>query len=522
MSLKRPTREGAILGALLVLILVVASQPGHTQTRADTLIWAHSSPPRTLDPHISDSASVVRNALVIYEALVRYKYGTLELEPALATSWEVGNNGRSYVFELRRGVKFHDGTEFDADAVKTSFDRYKAIGSAVVIDPYEGAEVLGKYRVRVNLKRPHVAFINMVAKIWIVSPRAVQTNRSADDPWARRWFFDNGAGTGAYRLVRWVTDQQVILDRFDDYWGGWDPRAPRRVVHAIIREPATQRLLLERGEVDMALSLSADDMPGLQRNPQVVVNTYPTLVSLYFRMVTFKGPLRDVKVRRAVQLAFNSSGFFAARRGLSRALQGPLPSGIPFARQFAQPYDLERARALLAEAGYPQGGFELTFQYTSGFEEQSRSAEILQAGLSQLGIRLRIIEGTYGSMVAAWGQPDTTPDISAFFVYPGYPDPDTYLFQLYHSASFPPAGQNPGRYRNSQLDDLLIRGQVATDRSRRAEIYREVQEIAVANALDVFVSNPSYLVAIRSRVKGYLYNPAWHDTTEFYRLRLDR
>lgn len=522
MSLKRPTREGAILGALLVLILVVASQPGHTQTRADTLIWVHSSPPRTLDPHISDSASVVRNALVIYEALVRYKYGTLELEPALATSWEVGNNGRSYVFELRRGVKFHDGTEFDADAVKTSFDRYKAIGSAVVIDPYEGAEVLGKYRVRVNLKRPHVAFINMVAKIWIVSPRAVQTNRSADDPWARRWFFDNGAGTGAYRLVRWVTDQQVILDRFDDYWGGWDPRAPRRVVHAIIREPATQRLLLERGEVDMALSLSADDMPGLQRNPQVVVNTYPTLVSLYFRMVTFKGPLRDVKVRRAVQLAFNSSGFFAARRGLSRALQGPLPSGIPFARQFAQPYDLERARALLAEAGYPQGGFELTFQYTSGFEEQSRSAEILQAGLSQLGIRLRIIEGTYGSMVAAWGQPDTTPDISAFFVYPGYPDPDTYLFQLYHSASFPPAGQNPGRYRNSQLDDLLIRGQVATDRSRRAEIYREVQEIAVANALDVFVSNPSYLVAMRSRVKGYLYNPAWHDTTEFYRLRLDR
>jgi peptide/nickel transport system substrate-binding protein len=489
-------------------------------TADNTIVFAHSTEPRTLDPHISDSASILRNAINMYEGLVHYKYGTLVIEPLLATSWVVSADGLTYSFTLRQGVKFQDGTDFNADAVKLSFDRYKAIGTAYVIEAYDHAEVIDPTHVNIILSHPYAPFINMVAKIWIVSPTAVAQNKTDKDPWAGTWFYDHADGTGPYQFVRWDHEQQLIMDAFPGYWGGWEPGTPQRVIHYIIKEAATQELLLQSGEIDFAMNLGVDSLPSLKANPQIVAEEDNTLVGLYFRMVTFKGPLKNILVRQALQYAFDYSSFVTMQNGLSRAMDGPLPADIPNAKQYPQEYNLDKAKALLTQAGYPNGGFELNISLTTGFDVQTSAAELLQSALATLGIKLNISELTYAAIVSSWADPATTPDLTGFFTYPSYPDPDAFLYSMYDSKFFPPAGNNPGRYSNPDVDKLILQGQETSDPTMRAQIYGQIQDLIIADSPDIFVGNPGYLIAYRSRVQNYIYNPAFHDTIQFHELRL--
>ena len=500
---------------------VPTTQAATAITQDNTIVWAHSTEPRTIDPHISYSGSITRNAINIYESLTRYKYGTLELEPSLATEWVVSEDGKSYIFTLREGVKFQDGTDFNAEAVKLSYDRYKAIGEGQLIAQYDNAEILGPYQIKINLLQRYIPFIGMTSALWIVSPTAVEEHKTAEDPWAKKWFYDHSAGTGPYELVRWDHEQQIIFEAFDDYWRGWEPGTPLRVIHRVIKEAATQRLLLEAGDVDFAMNMSIDDAQALKDNPEIVIETHDTLVGFYLKMVTFKGPLQDVRVRRAMQYAFPYPDLLELSNGLWKNLEGPLPASLPYAKQYPVEYNLDKARELLSEAGYPNGGFELTVAVTTGFEVQMRSAELLQFALSELGIKLNIVVETFGAIVASWDDPETTPDISGNFVYPSYPDPDAILFDMYPTQFFPPAGGNPNRYSNKEVDNLLLLGQEETDPILRARIYERIQDILVADAPDIFAANPGYIIFYRSRVENYMYHPAHHDTIQFYELRLN-
>lgn len=508
------------LAALVVIAIATTAWAG-AQSLSDTLVWAHSSPPRTLDPHITDTASVIRPARAAYEGLLGYAPGSTELIPLLAESWEVLDGGAAYVFHLRQGVLFHDGTPFTAEAVKVSLERYDAIGTAVLIQPFESAEVIDDYTVKVSLDKPNSAFLYMVPKLWIVSPAGVAEHATSDDPWARQWFLDHADGTGPYQFSEWVIDQNVSFERFPDYWGGFDERAPQKVVHRIIREPATQRLMLERGEIDIAMNLSIDDVPGLSRNPDIAVETHETPVGLYFRLALTKPPLNDIRVRQALQLAFDQQSLMVLREGLSGPLTGPVPASIPGSVAYDRPYDPERARQLLADAGVLNSGLVLTYRYSSGFEEQRRAGELLQQTLAGFGITLNLVEGTYGSMVESWGNESTTPELSGFFQYPSYPDVDSFLFSMYYSSVTPAAG-NPGRYSNPEVDKLITLAQATTDPALRDAIYAQAQDEIVEDAVDVYVSNPGYLIAMRKWVEGYTYDPAFHDTINFRQIRLNK
>lgn len=510
---------------LLLFVLVMGFVTSMAFSQGSTELVAANREPSTIDPHVGADAGTWRVGINVYESLLGFDPESLELIGVLATDWEVSEDGLSYIFQLREGVIFHDGAPFDAEAVAASFNRLKTIGlgPAYVLDNYVGADVLDSHRVRINISQPMPTFLSMLPRVFIVSPIAVREHE-IDGDLAQGWFRENASGTGPYIFKEWIPGQEWVLVKNEDYWQGWPERHITQVTLRFVQEASTQRLMLERGELDIANLYSTDSLDQLRANPNIEVLVTPSLNQLYIGMNTAAGPLSDERVRRAVSHAFDyESHIEFGLAGLGTIPAGPVPSVIPMhnGEVSRYEYDLELARELLREAGYPDGNFAVTFSFVQGLAEQLRAGQILQSGLAQLGITLELNPLTWPTLLGQiQSGPSESPDMFALYIYPGYPDPDAFLFQQYHSSQSGP-GNNGMHYSNSVIDDLLERGRATTNPAVRAEIYAEAQAIIASDAPSIFVSNPSFVLPMRSWVKGFKYNPAFSESYYFYGVHLD-
>jgi len=369
--------------------------PAHEEPDASTLVILRDADSSTLDPAYAVDLESARVLVNIFEGLVRYKEGSTDIEPCLATSWEVKNGGLEWIFHLREGVLFHDGTPFNAAAVKYSINRQlsnphkrEMLYAGFVFAPLEDIRVVDEYTIKFDLKYPYAPFLNNLAMPMaapIISPAGLEKHG--------RDFGENPAGTGPYRLARWVKDRHLVLEAFDNYWGG-PPLMPKLVYKVVADEEDRQSQLLG-GQGDIIDPISPAGAAVLRQMGLAPQQT-PALDVGYLGFFTDQPPFKDPRVRRAAAMAIN-------REELVNDLLGPgcipaagaLPAPVLGYGKVANPArDPAAARALLAEAGFADGLdiVLITYQETRPYNPAGgrQLANALREQLAAAGFRVTV------------------------------------------------------------------------------------------------------------------------------------
>jgi len=506
---------------------VIVEVPPSRSAMANTLVIAENEHPFTFDPMITWS-EITRIAVIAYDALVQWKPGVNELTPSLAKEWKISDDGLAYTFKLREGVKFHDGSDLTASDVKFTIDRILDLneGIAYRLEAVESVEAVDDYTVAINLTTPTGPFLEYLTQVWIVSEDGVKANATGDDPWATNYLIDNDLGSGPYMLTRSVLEQESVFEKFDDYWQGWEHKHIERIIWLYVKEPTTQRLMLESGEIDIAQDPSADDLAGFESNPDTKLLAAPSTdgLNLWFR--TFREPLDDVRVRKALVMAFDCEPFLeVAYAGLGICSNvGPYGSTFPWYNDELEPvpFDLEGAKALLAEAGYPDGGFTLKFYYQCVHGDEVRFHELWGANLAQLGITLDPVCTDYMGVVDMTIDGASDLDVSISMRFPGQAvDAGAVLRPQFHSELAGITEDNMAWLRDPEVDALFEQGDASSDPDEREKIYKDVQEL-VHNAYPaIFGPEKSYVVAARSWVQGYKFTERHYQSLWIYDMWLD-
>ena len=455
----------------------------------------------------------------IYERLLQYDPATNQFTGVLAKEWQTSPDALTWTFTLREGVKFHSGNEMTAEAVKSSIERTmkRGNGAAFIWEAVKSIETDGKYKVIFHLSHPSP--LDLVAAsgyaAFIFDPTVAQKN-------GEDWFSKgNEAGTGAYMLESWQQGGDLVLKQFPDYWQGWSGKHFSKVVYKTVPEAATKRQMLEAGQLDFVEMLPFEQVEALKSSPNVTITTTPSFQNLMAFFNTQKKPLDNVKVRQALSYAFPYNVVVNdVMKNYAQQSRGPIPKGLwghdDHLPQYT--YDLDKAKQLLNDAGYPQGGFTLTMTYASGDENERRMAELYKAELAKLGITLELKGMPWE---AQWDQgkatkPQDRQDIFVMYWWPDYANPYSFLYSLFHTED--KVLFNLGYYSNPQYDQLIDKanGLAATDRQQAIQLYVQAQELLLQDAPALFMYDQEYVRAMRSNFKGYTDNPAYPNVVFFY------
>ena len=474
------------------------------------LVYAGSRDPDTLDLNVSVFGHVHRIMSMTYEPLV-LETRTGEFVPSLAERWEVSEDGLNYTFTLKQGVKFHDGTPFNADAVKFAFDRIadpatQSKRAVNLIGPYDSATVEDEFTVTLTLKEPYAAFLDGISYNFcgIPSPTAIQ---ELGPDYGR-----SPVGTGPMKFRKWTPQDSVEFERFEEY--NWAPplynlEGPaylEEFIYRIVPEEATRTAVLETGEVDIIDFVPAKDIERLQNddNVTVLLEATPGMPTVYL-LNTEKPPLDDIRVRQALIYAIDREDFAETiSYGTQQPAYGPLAKatfGYNPEVEKLYPYDPEKAAALLDEAGWVLNG---TTRERNGQKLEldlltitsNAQHEYLQAILAEIGITVNILTGTD----AWWQEAGIRGEHHLLSESVSGSDP-SLLSWHFHSRNIG-TGFARTRFRDARLDELLDEGGVVTDPERRKEIYAEVQMIIMENALIIPLLEGSMSVAMNKRVKN--------------------
>ncbi|KUF09388.1 ABC transporter substrate-binding protein [Pseudoponticoccus marisrubri] len=515
MTILSLTRRTLFAAATSVLALGALSLPAQAQTPPGVLIVGQIAEPKSLDPAAVTAVNDFRILVNLYEGLVRYAPGTLEVEPHLATGWEVSEDGTVYTFTLREDVTFHDGTPFDAEAVKFNFDRmlnedhpYHDTGPfplAFFFGSVESTEVVDTHTVRFTLSEPYAPFLSNLAYPTglIVSPAAVEAN-GAD-------YGRNPVGTGPFTFAEWRSNEAVVIERNAEYWG--DPAGTEAVVFRPITDANTRVAEMLAGGIDLMVEVPPTALGQFQGDGfEVVEQAGP---HVWFLILNAKeGPFADKRVRQAANYAINKEAIVNdVLEGTAEVAAGPTPPAFAWAYNEEldpYPYDPDRARELLAEAGAE--GAELTFYVTeggSGMLDPIPMGTAIQADLNAVGLDVSIETYEWNTFL---GEVNPGLEGKADMAEMAWMtnDPDTLPYLALRTEAWPSEGGfNSGYYSNPEVDRLLEQARVATDQAERARLYKEMQAIVQEDAPWVFVANWKQNAVTSDRVENFSLEPSF-------------
>ncbi len=497
-----------LLLVMVMLLLVSICGLGFAASQK-ILVYAKGADPRGLDPAYVDDGESGKIIVNIYDNLVRYKPGSTDVQPCLATSWTQSPDGLVWTFKLRKGVKFHDGTQFNAAAVKFSVDRQLPPNAtddmpyaSFTFEPVKKVDVVDNYTVRFTLSHPYAPFLANLAMCMaapIVSPTAVK-KYGAD-------YNQHPVGTGAFKFERWDKDQQIVLSRNENYWGK-KPFADK-VVFKTTKENAVRASELITGAIDMMDGVDPNDVQKLQSSGMKIWEK-PGMNINYMAFLCHRKPFNDVRVRRAISMAINRAELVKyLYQGHAQVANGPLPSFIPGYDSTLKPlaYNPTEAKRLLAEAGYKDFSFNfITYSNARPYNPVNgvKLAEAVQAELLKIGVKTNI-------KVYPWKEYKDVlfkgEEGDAFFY--GWigdnGDADNFL-SLLDSGQID-ASLNSAKYKNPKVDELLKKGTLTSNVKERAKIYSDMQKIVIDEAPWVFISHANDLYAYRPNVKGFNPHP---------------
>lgn len=495
-------------GVLASLVLATAT----VDASAQTLVYGRGQDSAVLDPAMATSSEDFKIADWVFDGLVRFDGPTTKVIPALAESWERSEDGLVWTFHLRQGVAFHDGTPFTAEAVKVSFERQfiethpsytnrfirwkSKLGDLTQIEAVDDHTV----KLHFSVAQPALLYNLAIYPAYIVSPAAIAANPEALN--------DHPVGTGPFKFVRWEKQDIIELVRNDDYWGEV-PKIERLIVR-VIPENDVRILALQKGEVHLIDDVPFNRINDLDATVEVNVDLVNSVGFSSLFINTEHGPLQDVRVRKALQMAINRERLYKISFfGIGALDQQVMTKGeIGHVDGLAEyPYDPAAAKALLAEAGYPDG-FSLTFMSFSNarpyFPSPTDGVAIIQADLKAVGIDAKVEMVTWADWLTRRGSGDF--DITVGGWTASTVDPEGVFYPMFHSR-FIDSG-NVGRLRNDKLDALLDAARNTYDDAQRQEDYGAAMQILADEAVAVFLAHPVYSLGMSSKVSNVYRNPA--------------
>jgi peptide/nickel transport system substrate-binding protein len=445
----------------------------------------------------------------VYETLTRYNLPGVEpfILPGLAEEWTVSDDGMTWTFHLRQGVKFHDGSDFNAEAVKFTVERNQQFNqcSAYIYSPVASIETPDAYTVvfRLSQPAPMDAILASAYNAWIMSP-SVQDKDAA-------WFAaGNDAGTGPYRMVQYEPGQRMVLERFDDYWRGWEPGQFDQIVFEFVGDMTTAAQMLQAGQLDYATSraLTPEQMLELDAEEKLTLLATQGYHNWYIYLDHQRAPTDNLQVRQALAYSFPYDAVIATTNlGKGTRSHGVVPTVVWGHDPEPLPYafDLEKARALLAEAGYADG-LELTMSFDP---EEQPMAELWQAELAKLKVTLHLAPSDFMTRweIANSGSP-TAPAANTIFWGPDVIGPYTYLAP-FNMAVLP--DWNLSHYDNPEYNALIDEANVlaVTDRQAATEKFIRAQRMLRDDVAAIFILDKPALEVIASDLTGYIPNPAY-------------
>lgn len=478
-----PTRRIVRRASALIVALVLAVAAAQNGA---PLVVAQGTDVASLDPQMQNDAfstSVLSN---VFDTLV-YRDADLELVPGLATAWRSVDD-TTWELELRQGVTFHDGSTFGPEDVEFTLERPldEALGSPLasrfaVIDD---VEVTGPDTVRVHTVDPYPLLPARLSEWFVVSKAYVEANDQAT-------LSAQPVGTGAYRFVEWVKDDHLTLEAYEDHWRG----APEieAVTFRPIPELATRTAALQAGDVDLVTNVPAIRTEAIDADPDLEVRSVP---STYIQYVALDGTkneaLADVRVRKALQYATNVDEIIEfIFDGNAVKIAVPLAHGTFGLNEGLEPYpyDPERARELLAEAGVEPGELTLEFIAPTGrYVQDFAAAQAIANFLREVGVDTEVRTMDWPSYVGTIVRPSEDQDVEMHLLgwAPSFMDASQQM-QQFLTSQHPPNGLATSFYDNPEVDRLVDAANQETDPERRAELYAEASRLVWEDAPWIFL-----------------------------------
>lgn len=515
MTSKHSRASRWLLPALAITTLAGAGST-FAQTPPNVLIVGQIAEPKALDPAQVTAVNDFRIMMNLYDGLVRYADGTLEVEPSLASEWTISEDGTLYTFTLRDDVTFHDGSEFNAEAVVFNFERmldaehpYHDTGPfplAFFFDAIESVEATSEHEVTFQLEEPYAPFLSNLAYPTglIVSPEAIKEH---GEEVAR-----NPSGTGPFQFEEWQSNSRVVVTRNESYWDG----APslEAVVFRPITDANTRVAEMLSGGIDLMVEVPPDNVAAFATDDafEVYEQTGPHVWFLILN--TREGPFQSQAMRQAINYAIDKQALVEnVLQGTAVIATGPTPPAFEWAYNEEldpYPYDPDKARELISEAGHE--GAELTFYVTeggSGMLDPVPMGTAIQADLAEVGLEVNIetyewntfldrvnpgLEGKADMAQMAWMTND----------------PDTLPFLTLRSDAMPESGGfNSGYYSNPDVDELLEQARRSVDQDERASLYREMQAIVHDDAPWAFIANWKQNAVAGANVENFGLQPSF-------------
>lgn len=468
-------------------------QPEKVLAENQTLIIGADAEPAGIDPHKSTSFSSARVTTKIYESLVQTDEN-MNVIPSLAKSWENPDDS-TYVFKLKQGVKFHNGREMTADDVKYSFERILNPDNACIAKSYfkkvTEINVIDEYTVEFKLSEPYAPFMSYLTSVYasIIPKEVVEENGD---------LMQVACGTGAFMLDEWIPDNQMTLIKNPEYHVEGQPKLDS-VVLSVLPDESSRLAALRTGAVHLT-TLGSQNIELVEKNEDVIVKSYQSKNYTFLGFNMNIEPFNNVKVRQAMSLAVDREELAKIVYNGEAVVSGPVPPAygkwaldVENNQYFKQ--DIEKAKALLKEAGY-EDGFEVEITVPSSYAEVVSTAQVLIQQFEKIGITATIKQLEIGQYVDAWKTTDH--QVMAGLNGSGT-DPDRAISFFFNTEG----SANVWGYSDEVFDELTNEGKVTVDPAKRVELYLKAQERLFEQSPNIFFNAPMKYYFVRSNIEGF-------------------
>ena len=461
-----------------------------------------------LDPHVSGNgvSNTITNSM--YETLVWFDEN-LELKPLLAKSWTVSDDGLDYTFVLNEGIKFHDGEPFNAESIVANYERAKSDSSLRLASQtamWDSVTVDSEYQVTIHLKEPNNTFLNKLAQVRIVSPKAIK--ELGKDGLAKQ-----SAGTGPFILSERVDGGYKKMVRNENYWQ--DGPKVDTLTWRVVPEDGARVAMLQTGEADIISPLPAIQVDKLKDDASLDVLNLGGLTYRYatlnknYTLADGRKPLDDVRVRQAMNYAFDSEAYTqVVFQGYASVPTSLFASSVPYyAEQTPYTADVEKAKSLMSEAGYSDG-FPINI-WVDNTTIEMQGAEFLKQQLAQINIDVNVVPMESTTIADMTSAPEDKTEVQMWYVNwsSGDYSADGSMRNILHGDKYPPSGYNTAFYNNAEFNKCLDDALKTTDTDEITKLYAQAQSIAWEECPWIFLGVDNSLIGQKKYVKGIKYRP---------------
>ncbi|MBV7509447.1 glutathione ABC transporter substrate-binding protein [Bacillus sp. sid0103] len=458
----------------------------------------------SMDPHNTGDTNSNSVQSAMLEGLLGFD-AEGKITPKLAETYSVSDNALEYTFKLRKGVKFHDGEQFNAAAVKANYERIMKDDSLRLnsrgFNLITNIQTINDDEIKITLKEPYAGMLTRFVSAKLLSPKLLAEGKDK--------IGKNPVGTGPFKFVEWVQGDHLTVERFDGYWEKAD--RVKKITYKPVPENGSRVAMLKTGEAQVIYPLPSQNLKELESNADVKVEKIPSTIARYVSINTMKKPFNDPRVRQALNYAVDKDAFInVVNAGLGLPLDSIIPSKtLYYTKQEEYKQNIEKAKQLLKDAGYKKGFKAEIWGNTNS--DTMKGMQFIQQQLKAIGVDLQIKsmeEGTLSDEIFRAQKPEDAKLQMWYVSWSAYPSDTTNATKpLFYGGSFPPDGANTAYYKNDQVDKWIEEVNKTGDTTKLAEIYSNIQSTIYKDAPWIFLGVDEILDGKRANVEGVNITP---------------